>query len=173
MAVSALVVTPGSATANAYVSRAVADQYNLDRPAADTTWALATNDQKDAAILWATVLLDRMFVWYGYVINETQRLLWPRAGLLDVNQYRLLDSTTIPTLIQYATAEFARQLLAEDRAGDSDIGKFGLESLKAGSVELRFRAGVTAQVVPDAVITLIPIDWGYLRGTRPLRLVRT
>lgn len=174
MPTSALVTTAGSPTANAYISRAEADQYHEDRPAVGTTWSSATTDNKDKAILWATRLLDDSFCWYGTVHVDTQRLLWPRAGLLKKNTWGALDHETIPEEIKFATAEFARQLLVADRAGDSDVETQGIKSLKAGSVALEFRDNVVAKVVPDVVVKMIPEHWGYLKGTSGSReLVRS
>jgi len=177
MPISALVTDAGAANANAYVSRSVADQYHLDHPQFGTTaatglWSAATADQKDAAILWATKLLDRLFVWKGSVVTETQKLLWPRSGLVDVNGWNVLSLTAIPEQIQWATAEFARQLLVSDRLADSDIETQKIKSLSAGSVSLTFGDGVTAKQVPDAVVELIPGEWGYLRGTKMRKLER-
>lgn len=163
MPISAIVTTAGSASANAYVSIAVADQYHLDRPAAGTTWADATTDQKTTAILWATKLLDALWEWSGNVVNSTQALLWPRVGMYYRSGYTV-PSTVIPTELQHACAEFARQLLVADRMADSDIEVQGITSLRAGSVALTFKDGVYARPVPDAVVNLLPPEWGYVRG---------
>jgi len=163
MPVTSLITTPGAANSNAYVALSVADQYHLDRPAVGTTWASATSDQKTAAILWATKLLDRLFYWEGSVVDTTQILLWPRAGLVDVNDWSNLDTTTIPALIQYATAEFARQLLVEDLTGNVDLVRQGIKHLKAGSVAIDFFGTADVAPIPDAVINLIPQQWGYPR----------
>lgn len=163
MPVSTLDTTVGGASANAYVSLAEANQYHLDRPAAGTTWADASDDEKNAAILWATKLLDSLYEWNGYVVNETQALLWPRYGLVYRSGYTV-PSDVIPDELKDATAEFARQLLAADRAGDSDIETLGITSLRAGPVALSFKNSVTAKVVPDAVYHLIPEEWGIPRG---------
>lgn len=172
MPVTALDVTPGSPSANAYVTLAVAEQYHLDRPAAGTTWSGASTDQKNAAILWATKLLDSLIDWTGWVAASTQALLWPRAGMLYRSGYSV-PSSIIPTELQHATAEFARQLLAADRAGDSDVETQGLRALRAGPVSLEFKDSVYAKVVPDAVWSLLPASWGTIRGrvagTRELR----
>ena len=75
-----------------------------------------------------------------------------------------MPSDIIPEELQEATAEYARQLLASDRAGDSDIETQGITSIKAGPVTLTFKDSVYAKVVPDAVFNLIPRDWGTIRG---------
>lgn len=166
MPVSALVTTPGSALANGYVTVAEADQYHLDRPAVGSTWALATTDQKVAAILWATKLMDSLWEWEGYASDGVQVLQWPRGGILKPTGWAWFDLNVIPDEIKDATAEYARQLLVSDRAGDSDIETQGILSLTAGPVSLTFKDSVTAKVVPDAVVNLIPPSWGYPRGGR-------
>lgn len=164
MPVSALVTTAGAANANAYCDVAFADQYHLDRPAVGTTWALATPDQKSAAILWATKLMDDLWDWNGFPTDALQHLLWPRQGMLKRNGWEYVDQHTVPVELQEAVAEYARQLLVSDLAGNSDIETFGVQSLRAGPVALTFRDGVTAKPVPDAVFNLIPRTWGYPRG---------
>lgn len=163
MAVSTLVATAGVADANTYCTLAVANQFHLDRPAAGTTWSAASDAQKNAALLWATKLLDSLYDWTGYVVTETQALLWPRSGMVYRSGYGV-ETDVIPTELQYATAEFARQLLATDRAGDSDIETQGITSLSVGSVSLTFKDAVRAKVVPDVVRNLLPREWGAPRG---------
>lgn len=172
MPVADLIITPGAANANAYCDVAFADQYHLNRPAVGTTWASATSDQKKAAILWATILMDRLWNWNGYVVDTTQILLWPRQAMLKQSllQYEPIDA--IPLEIQQATAEYARQLLVSDLAGNSDIETFGLTSFRAGPVAFQFKNDVVAKPVPDTVFNLIPPMWGSVRSrggsTRPL-----
>ena len=172
MGTSTLVATAGAANANSYVTLAVADQYHDDRPAAGTTWADASDNNKTRALLWATMLLDDHYDWEGAVETETQKLNWPRNGLSTVNGYNL-DSDTIPDEIADATSEYARQLLVADRAGDSEVETQGLTDLKVGSIALAFKDNVFAKNVPDAVVWLIPRHWGRVRGTSGTRtLVR-
>lgn len=165
MPVSTLVITAGSALANAYVSLAVADQYDLDRPAAaGNIWFTATVDQKTTAILWATKLLDALWVWNGYPTDAVQALLWPRTGVWKRNGWEEVPRDIVPIELQQACAEYARQLLASDRAADSDVETQGLKSLSAGPVSLVFKETVLAKPVPDIVINLLPLGWGYPRG---------
>lgn len=172
MSVATLITTVGAANANAYCDVAFADQYNANRPPVGTTWANATADQKSAAILWATILLDRLFDWTGYVVDTTQVLLWPRQSMLKTNLLEFVPTTIIPIELQQACAEYARQLLGSDLAGNSDIETLGLTSFKAGPVAFTFKNDVYAKPVPDAVFNLIPPMWGRIRsrvtGVRPL-----
>lgn len=163
-AVSAINATAGSATANAYVTQAVADQYHADRPPVGGTWGGATNDQKAQAIIWATMLMDDLWVWQGYPTDASQTLLWPRSAILKRNGWEYVDIHVVPVEIQRATAEFARQLLVADRAGDSDIETLGIKSMKVGPIDFTFKDGVYAKPVPDIVVGLVPYWWGYPRG---------
>ena len=161
MAVTPLNATAGSVSANAYATLVEADQYHEDRPAVGTTWAGATNDQKTAAILFATKLLDRLWRWNGYTTTSEQALMWPRGGLMKPNQWESLPDDTIPAEIRDACAEYARQLLAGDIAGNSDIETQGITAITAGPVSLEFKENVSAKPIPDTVVYLIPREWGY------------
>jgi hypothetical protein len=67
--------------------------------------------------------------------------------------------TVIPRELKYATAEFAGQLLIEDRTLDSDVAKQKITALRASSVALSFGEGVQAQVIPDATLNLLVPSW--------------
>jgi hypothetical protein len=158
MATSTIVATVGSATANSYCTLAVADQYHDDRPAVGTTWSAETDANKNRSLMWATKLLDALITWRGNVVDDVQALDWPRYGLSHTSGYAV-DSDAIPVHLESACAEFARQLLAEDRAADSDIQTQGITRLKAASVELQFKDSVFAKVIPDVVVNLVPNSW--------------
>lgn len=168
MAATPLNVTVGDPNMNAYCTVAVADQYNADRPnpaeAAPGTWGQAGPDAKVQAILWATKLLDAIYVWTGMVSDINQPLLWPRWGMFRRNDWQLVPVNAIPIELQYATAEYARQLLVTDRAGDSDLETQRISSVRAGSVAVTFSGGVVAKPLPDTVYYLIPQSWGYPRS---------
>lgn len=168
MATSTLVATAGASNANTYATLAVANQYHDDRPAAGTTWADASDANKNKALLWATLLLDDHFEWEGVVTDEDQKLNWPRSGLVNTNGYNL-DNDTIPEEIADAVSEYARQLLVADRAADSEVETQGLTDLKVSSIALAFKSSVYAKNVPDAVVWLIPRAWARVRGTSGVR----
>lgn len=160
---STLITTVGAANANAYVSLAVANQYHEDRSPKSTLWEDADDDAKNSAILWATKLLDRYYEWNGYVVDEIQRLLWPRQGLYKINEITPLPYDSIPEEIQWATAEYASQVLVEDLAGGSEIQTSGIRLIKAGSIRVDFDGDVYSKPVPDSVTILIPDHWGRLK----------
>ena len=170
MASSTLVATAKSSTANSYCTLAEADQYHDDRPAVSTTWADASDGNKTKALLWATKLMESLFVWTGYATTTTQAIGWPRTGLLDRIDVSL-DSDTVPAEVKNAQAEYARALLVANLAQDNDIESQGITSIKAGSVALAFTSEQYNKVVPDAVFLQIPPDWyssvrGRIASTR-------
>jgi hypothetical protein len=164
MPASTLVTTPGAATANAYCDLAFANQYHLDRPVVGVTWSGATDEQKNQAILWATKLMDALWCWSGAAVDAIQVLQWPRQGIIKTTGYEYVSTTIIPIELQRATAEYARQLLASDLAGNSDIETLKITALRAGPVAFSFGEGVVAKPVPDTVFNLIPTEWGYPRS---------
>ncbi len=175
MAVSTLVATAGAANANTYCTRADADQYDADHPQSGTTWSSASGDEKDQALLMSTRLLDQHVDWTGAAADSVQRLNWPRTGMWDRNGYGL-DSDAVPAGLRDATAEFARQVIAEDRMADDAISTKGITGLKAGPVNLQFSGRGGPKVVPDAVFFLLAPSWVYtLRKRQQLTawLVRT
>jgi len=155
--------TVGGVASNTYCTLAEAETYYLSRiPLA--AWSAATNDQKNAALAMATRLLDVKYEWASWSTDELQALQWPRSAVLDFLQLTYILDTVIPPQLKNAEAEFAGQLLAEDRSLDSDIETKGVTSLAVGSISLTFKNSVYAKVVPDAVRDMIPSWWGKLRG---------
>lgn len=163
--------TVGGASSNSYITTAEGDAYHADR-LHSIDWTGATADTKRAAVIMATRLLDATYEWANYPTTSEQALQWPRVGMWDTNGIDYVDDSVIPDELKWATAEFARQLIAGDRSADSDVETQGLTRLKAGPVELAFKNNVFAKVIPDAVAAFIPEGWGYIKsrvaGTRPL-----
>lgn len=172
-----LVTTAGASDANGYCTVAEADAYH-DTLLFRTDWPdTGTNvaQVKERAIITATRLLDALWVWYAYQTHpEIQSLQWPRQALLKRGGWVFQPFDQVPPELKNATAEFGRQLIAADRSADNDVQTQGLKALSVGSISLSFKDDVYAKVVPDAVVNLIPTEWGYLRGNRPSRpLYRT
>ena len=174
---SSLVVTPGDGSANSYCTRAVADTYHTDRLHA-ATWTDADAATKDAALLMATRVLDQQFAWEGVRSATSQKLEWPRDGLLNDEGDLALDAAAIPERLQDATAEFARLLISSDTTVASGTAGGAITSLKAGSVKIDYDSGVVAHtdLIPDAVRFSIPRHWWVsIRSRQPstVSLLRT
>jgi len=97
----------GSSSANAYVSVADADQYNLDN-SADATWVAASDADKQKAIRLATQYMDNVYYarWLGSPTNEDQALNWPRYDV-PKNVSWTYDDDEMPELLKDACAELA------------------------------------------------------------------
>lgn len=152
--------TVGGANANSYCSLADAAAYNDNHPYG-SDWA-GSDDTLSRALILATALLDQHVEWKtgrgwipsaglvgGGVVSMTQRLLWPRYGVLGRNGF-VIDSTVIPTEVRDATAEFARLILAKDPTLDSKTETQGIASMKTGPLEFTFD-NPRAKVIPDSV----------------------
>lgn len=171
-----LVATAGAANANSYLTQVQAQAY-FDTRLFTEAWA--TSSSKDKALMMATRILDKFgqpykyFVparngvaahyrtrpqWTGAPATTTQRLAWPRTGMVDMNGNEV-SSSTIPDALVEATAELALQLIPEDRTLDNDVSVLGLTSLKAGPVSMSFKDVIESKVIPDAVWNLIPPSW--------------
>lgn len=158
-----LIATAGAPDANTYATVAQAEAYHAGHPYAEV-WATASAVRMAQALLQATRLLDAQVTWRGTVATSTQALGWPRTGATD-RQGRSLASTTIPTAIVQATAEYARHLLASDRTADRESDVQGLSRLKAGEVEITFRDGAGGvKALPDAVWLLLTGYGEVVRG---------
>lgn len=159
-----LVATSGSPIANSYTTLVEADAYH-DARLASTDWTSGVSPAtKTVALITATRLLDAMYVWSSYATYPlTQKLQWPRVGMLKRNGQDYVGNDEIPPELKDAVAEFARQLIVSDRSLDSDIEAQGITSIRAGSVALTFKDLVVPKVVPDAVINLLVPSWGFVK----------
>ncbi len=156
--------TVGGVSANSNASLAQAQAYidTLVPLTLADTWNEASADEQAAALIMATRTLDTWFEWYGFAASSSQLLLWPRSGVISPLGY-LVPTDEIPQRIIDATAELARQLLAGDRIGDSDIESSGLKSLTAGPISLAFSENVIAKPIPDSVMAMASF-FGTVRG---------
>lgn len=163
-----LIATAGSASANSYATRAQADAYHQTH-LYNATWLAADDWQREAALIWATRLLDAQVEWVGQKISSVPALRWPRAGVTDQDGWALA-SETIPTFLVQATAELARRLLLEDRTGERSIG---MTSVTAGSVTVEFDKHDVPPVLPPAVRAMVE-PFGVVKGpgTVNAKLVR-
>lgn len=177
----ALVETPGAADANTYATLVEFNAYVAARVPAYAWVAAATDGQKEAALQAAAREMDADFDWTGVATDDVQAMCWPRKGMLNRNNYAILE-TAIPKTLKDAQCEFALQMGAADRMSDNDALKKGITSLKAGSVALTFSdvlgqkaasyeaaevdirrmqsdLNYVANTVPDAVRRLLVPSW--------------
>jgi hypothetical protein len=104
----------GLANSNAYANAADGDAYHEGHLYA-TAWTAATAEQKDAALVMATRLIDAEYQFGGVKATFVQALQWPRAECRDVDGDDELPSNAVPRAVRDATCEQARELLIVDR----------------------------------------------------------
>lgn len=136
---------------------------------------LTAND-REAALVWATRLLDQMMRWYGSKRTEEQRLRWPRSGVVDADGYNL-DFDLIPELLEEATAELALSLLERNRFEQPGLLGQGIEEARLGPIAVKVGSEERIDVVPQNILSLLS-PLGYLEpeaqhGAKMLPLYRS
>lgn len=143
--------TVGGVDSNSYTTVAAGDSYHEAR-LFTTDWTGAATETKEAALVWATRLLDTHFEWQGGKFTLEQALRWPRFGALD-RDAELIDSDILPPSLIEAVAELARLLIIGDRS--IETGTEGLEKLKVDVIELTFDKLDRTETIPDEVYQMI------------------
>jgi hypothetical protein len=171
MADVVVIATPGAVDANSHCTVEEGDTYHEAHPYPDD-WDDASEGEKSRALVTATNLLNYWYEWKGTVSTLTQRLLWPRRGVIRpgisedmVGSVRnpwsepfavLEDSSTVPERIKDATSELGRLLLGRDLTTDSDVAVRGVSRMKVGPVDISFNASVlTSKAIPDSVAIMV------------------
>lgn len=153
----ALVATPGAANANSFLTVDEADAHFGTRLHV-SDWTSASVADKEAALIWATRLMNATIPWRGSVVSETQALAWPRSGLLTRNGFPLANDI-IPRELKEATAELALLLLRSERTAGNEAQEQGITRLKAGTVDIEFKEEFQFNVVPATVTDLLVPSW--------------
>lgn len=108
----------GLPDANVYADAADADSY-FEGHLYASAWTGATAEQKDAALVMATRLIDSQYQFGGTKASDEQALQWPREGCRDADAGRwsggVVKSGVVPKAVIDATCEMARELLILDR----------------------------------------------------------
>ncbi len=116
----------GKANANSYADVAGCDAYHEGHLYA-TAWTGATAEQKAAALVMATRLIDAEYQFNGFRAHDAQALQWPRekcpdpdASLVSVTVFgwvgdNFVEPDLVPAAVVQATCEMARELLIADR----------------------------------------------------------
>lgn len=159
----------GSAS-DSYATLAEATAYHATRLWSDE-WAASTDPKREAALKWATRLIDQLDFPIGSLkAVSTQALRWPRNYVYDPDGIRL-PTASIPVPIRDAACELAYYLLKDDRTVEQGIPEFS--SLALGSVEVQFNLR-DSYVMPKPVLprSVTDILRPYLVGYGTTRVVR-
>ncbi|MEI7733501.1 MAG: DnaT-like ssDNA-binding protein [Verrucomicrobiota bacterium] len=108
----------GKADANAYADVADGDAY-FEGHLYATLWTAATADQKAAALVMATRLIDAEMQFYGLKAVSGQALQWPRLNCPDpdgdAESLGVVKNSVVPPPVICATCEMAQELMLVDR----------------------------------------------------------
>jgi hypothetical protein len=129
-----------------------------------------------------TALLDMAATWYGYPTTMTQALAWPQTGQVD-QLHRAILATTVPVVLQRATALYALLLLEDAAAASAGGGgeTGAIKSRKIGDLTITYQDTAPAsaaaarpahQSLPSEVRLLLA-PYGQFAGGNTVRLVRT
>lgn len=165
----ALVLVPetgdGLSNANSFISYANSLLYYERVPptwAHAVLWAAAIQATRELFLVKASDLIMQDVMFAGYRKTLTQRLPFPRTGIYIDGVY--VADTSVPEQIQFATAEFAGQLMVSNRTADPATA--GISRLKVDVIELVFDKSDRPEQFPDSVIKMLS-PFGSLSGSGP------
>jgi len=178
----ALIATAGAANANSYVTVAEATAFLHERLdtaawyAGVSTSDLTLTEQREAALISATRLLDEQVQWYGRPATDTQALVWPQTGQVD-DRGRTVDSTTIPTAVQRATAFYALALLQDVTETASTSTDTNVRRKRVGDTEIEYwqqtsTTSTTPATTMPAEVRQMLRPYGRISGGVNVPLVR-
>ena len=173
----------GLANANSYADAGDGDAYHEGHLYA-TVWTAATAENKAAALVMSSRLIDATFRFNGFKTVAAQALQWPRRVCPDVDSDGLngpglvfvrgsfLPETAVPAAVVSATCELARELLVTDRTASPAGEGLGVLRLE-GAIRLDFDAKNPPPIVPRLVQTMLSKLGDYIFSkTGAVRLLR-
>lgn len=143
--------TPGSATANSFVSVTDADDYFSGRFENDL-WTALPSATKQRLLATATRRLDAEN-YYGSRHSQTQSLQFPRDVVFNRDSYPYA-SNEIPRNLKYATCELAYFALKQDDRIVSEIELHdaqGLDAFSVGPLSYQFNGRLKMDALPETV----------------------
>ena len=134
---------------NSYLSADEADYHFEDSLYVDA-WNNATATERASALIMAARAIDAQR-FRGRITSDAQAMAWPRDGVYDW-EGRAIAADTVPTSVKIAQAECALGILQEDPAEARDPA---LKRMKAGSVEVEYRAGTSGTALRGAALAML------------------
>ena len=162
----------GKVDANTYADVAGGNAYHEGHLYA-TGWTGATADNKAAALVMATRLIDSQFQFGGFKANETQALQWPREECPDSDaDGEALASDAVPKALADATCEMARELLIADRTV-APPGE-GLKYYNDGAEQTGYDKSDTRPIISHVAQAMLAKLGAFLKSrSGVVRLVRS
>ena len=166
----------GKVDANSYASATDGDAYHAGHLYA-TSWTGATADNKAAALVMASRVIDAEFQFNGVKASAAQALQWPRSDCRDPDAVAtsassgVVGSNLVPKGVLDATCELARELLTLDRTA-APPGE-GLLSDWTSTAGRKYSKTDIRPVLPRLVQSLLAKYGALLRqGCGVVKLVR-
>ena len=164
----------GLANANAYADVADGDAYH-DGHLYASAWTGAAADQKAAALVMASRLIDAEYQFGGTRFKTTQALQWPRQDCRDTDADGwaggTVASTFVPKSVVDATCEMARELLITDRTA-APAGE-GLKYQNAGGNQTGYDKSDTRPIISRVAQAMLAKYGALLKSkSGAVRLVR-
>lgn len=150
----ALDATPGGPTSNAYCDALTATTLLAERLHTEA-WTSADPADQDAALIWATRLLEEQVRWEGSPATTTQALAWPRTGVLDP-QGRPVDPAVVPVTIQRATATYALYLLQDTSQTSGGVAAGTVKRRVLGDTSIEYFQPGSGQQLTQFAATSVP-----------------
>jgi hypothetical protein len=151
----ALDATPGSPTANSYCTIIEADKYFNDRIHSES-WKELDYQNKSAALITASSMLDWYMTWEGTRTSFSQSLDWPRTGATGDDEVEI-PVDEIPKELKIATFELAISISTSDRTLDWNMQ--GLSKMKVGDLEMVASYDQSdnpkPSVIPEKIYTIL------------------
>jgi hypothetical protein len=152
-----IIATPGSTTANSYLTDADFLAYG-EGSLASSRLASSTPATRERALRTATRMIDRLS-FGGEATEYEQALSWPRELLPDPDRPSyFIPAAVIPRRVREACAELALALLAEGESspdgGVTDADRY--VRAKVDVLEVEYRQGVATATDPVGVLRRYP-----------------
>ncbi len=161
----AIVTTPGSASANSYVTVAELRTYASERPHASTVPTADADAEK--YLIYGTRLLDTN-VPRGVITNIDGALLWPRKWVKKKHQDYVVyyGDNTIPQPLKDGLCELALDLIDNDVAAVSDMA--GFKKVKIDTLMFEANPGTERSIYSDTVILYIDHLFYEIKGGKEI-----
>lgn len=145
----ALDATPSGAASDSYATLAEATAYHLTRLHSEE-WAASVDAKREAALKWATQLIDQLETPSGsQKYLSTQKLRWPRSYVYDLDGTRL-PTNIVPDPIRSACCEMAYHLLVDDRTAES--GLLEVDTITVGPLTIKKDRFAARAKYPQSVV---------------------
>ncbi len=161
----------GKVDANAYANAADGDAYHEGHLYA-TAWTAATLANKEAALVFATRLIDAQYQFGGVKVKDTQALQWPRRQCRSPDDEEDLAADAVPKAVIAASCEMARELLIADRTA-APAGE-GLKYQNVGTTQTGYDKSDTRPIISHVAQAMLAKLGSLLKSkSGAVRLVRS